>query len=29
MLLQTWGSLQQFKALVNDKGHEKLKFELP
>ena len=29
MLLQTWGSLQQLKALVNDKGHEKLKFELP
>ena len=29
MLLQTWHSLQQLKTLVNDKGHEKLKFELP
>ena len=29
MLLQTWGSLQQLKTLVNDKGHDKLKFELP
>ena len=29
MLLQTWGLLQQLKTLVNDKGHEKLKFEFP
>ena len=29
MLLQTWGSLQQLKTLVNGKSHEKLKFELP
>ena len=28
MLQQTWGSLQQLKTLVNDKGHKKLKFEL-
>ena len=29
MLLQTLGSLQQLETLVNDKCHEKLKFELP
>ena len=29
MLLQTKGSLERLKTLVNDKGHEKLKFEIP
>ena len=29
LLLQTWGSLQQLKTLINDKGNEKFKFQLP